>query len=147
MSENTENQGTTRRAVVKGAAWAVPVIAVSVATPLAAASGEPEPCNYVCRPRNPYDGDVQDVLFNGLVMTVIFKASAQNTVDVTVRIPGYPEIHYNLAREDRYVNNGQAHEKPYKAGGSFTINLPVPFDKDRDYLQVQTIHAYDCVAV
>lgn len=42
MSDNTENQGITRRNVVKGAAWSVPVIAVAVATPLAAASGPTE---------------------------------------------------------------------------------------------------------
>lgn len=32
---------TTRRQVLRGAAWAVPVVAVAVATPLAAASTEP----------------------------------------------------------------------------------------------------------
>lgn len=138
----------TRRTVVTAAAWSVPVIAAAVAVPLAAASVTPEePCAYICRPKNPYDGDVQDVTFNGNVMTILFKPSAQNTVDVTVRIAGYSEIHYNLARQDRYVDNGQPHEKPYTAGGSFTIALPAPFNKDRDFLQVQAIHAYDCVAV
>lgn len=45
MRENTavteeiqNNKGLTRRTVVKGAAWSVPVIAAAVATPLAAAS-------------------------------------------------------------------------------------------------------------
>lgn len=32
-----------RRTLIKGAAWAVPVIAAAVAVPLAAASGEPDP--------------------------------------------------------------------------------------------------------
>ena len=35
--------GTTRRTVLKGAAWSVPVIAAAVATPLAAATGSPDP--------------------------------------------------------------------------------------------------------
>lgn len=36
-----ENKGFSRRTVVKGAAWSVPVIAAAVATPLAAASATP----------------------------------------------------------------------------------------------------------
>lgn len=36
--ENTNSKGFSRRTVVKGAAWSVPVIAAAVATPLAAAS-------------------------------------------------------------------------------------------------------------
>ena len=37
--EIQKNKGLSRRTVVKGAAWSVPVIAAAVATPLAAASG------------------------------------------------------------------------------------------------------------
>lgn len=36
-------EGFTRRTIVKGAAWTIPVIAVATATPAAAASGDPEP--------------------------------------------------------------------------------------------------------
>lgn len=40
MTEEVQkNKGLSRRAVVKGAAWSVPVIAAAVGTPLAAASG------------------------------------------------------------------------------------------------------------
>lgn len=39
IEETQKNKGLSRRAVVKGAAWSVPVIAAAVATPLAAASG------------------------------------------------------------------------------------------------------------
>lgn len=39
MEENTQNRGISRRTLVKGAAWSVPVVAAAVATPLAAASG------------------------------------------------------------------------------------------------------------
>ncbi|WP_435743082.1 hypothetical protein [Microbacterium sp. PMB16] len=38
MTEENNNKGFSRRTVVKGAAWSVPVIAAAVATPLAAAS-------------------------------------------------------------------------------------------------------------
>ncbi|MCK2026506.1 hypothetical protein [Microbacterium sufflavum] len=37
--EIQKNKGVSRRTIVKGAAWSVPVIAAAVATPLAAASG------------------------------------------------------------------------------------------------------------
>lgn len=37
-------EGTTRRGVVKGALWSLPVVAVAVATPLAAASTTPLAC-------------------------------------------------------------------------------------------------------
>jgi hypothetical protein len=38
MTEENQSKGFSRRTVVKGAAWSVPVIAAAVATPLAAAS-------------------------------------------------------------------------------------------------------------
>ncbi len=38
--EIQKNSGFSRRTIVKGAAWSVPVIAAAVATPLAAASGD-----------------------------------------------------------------------------------------------------------
>ncbi len=42
IQENLEPQGTSRRTVIKGAAWAAPVVAVAAAVPLASASPEPE---------------------------------------------------------------------------------------------------------
>ena len=43
IQENLEPQGTSRRTVMKGAAWAAPVVAVAAAVPMAAASVvEPE---------------------------------------------------------------------------------------------------------
>jgi hypothetical protein len=41
IQENLEPQGTSRRTVMKGAAWAAPVVAVAAAVPMAAASPEP----------------------------------------------------------------------------------------------------------
>jgi hypothetical protein len=43
MSKNVSAPGISRRQVLAGSAWAVPVIAVAVATPLAAASETPIP--------------------------------------------------------------------------------------------------------
>lgn len=41
MTEEVQNnQGISRRTIMKGAAWSVPVIAAAVATPMAAASGD-----------------------------------------------------------------------------------------------------------
>ena len=41
MQEHVDTRGVSRRTLVKGAAWSVPVVAVAVATPLAAASTTP----------------------------------------------------------------------------------------------------------
>ncbi len=41
MQEELDTHGLSRRTLVKGAAWSVPVVAVAVATPLAAASATP----------------------------------------------------------------------------------------------------------
>ena len=38
MEETTQHNGVSRRTLVKGAAWSVPVVAAAIATPLAAAS-------------------------------------------------------------------------------------------------------------
>lgn len=38
MTEGIQNDAVSRRAIVKGAAWSVPIIAAAIATPLAAAS-------------------------------------------------------------------------------------------------------------
>lgn len=38
---NESNKGTSRRSVVKGAAWSLPVIAIAVAAPAASASEAP----------------------------------------------------------------------------------------------------------
>lgn len=39
VDNNAQHSGVSRRTIVKGAAWSVPVVALAVATPLAAASG------------------------------------------------------------------------------------------------------------
>lgn len=44
--QNTPKSGVTRRVLVKGAAWSVPVIAVAVATPVAAASTTLPPATF-----------------------------------------------------------------------------------------------------
>ncbi|PRB08931.1 hypothetical protein [Microbacterium sp. MYb64] len=46
MTENLPARDVSRRAIVKGAAWSVPVIAVAAATPLAAASETAPEANY-----------------------------------------------------------------------------------------------------
>lgn len=134
----------SRRSVVNAAAWSVPVIAVAVATPLAAASQPPDPPRMLCTPRNPYDGDVEAVSFDGVTMAIIFRRSARNWVDVTVRQAGFKEIHYNLGAPGQPTNN-QPHMKNYTPGGVFTIVLPRPFDAALgDWFQVQTIHPNNC---
>lgn len=46
IEETITQTDLKRRTVIKGAAWSVPVIAAAIATPLAAASGEPPVANY-----------------------------------------------------------------------------------------------------
>lgn len=134
----------TRRTIVLGAAWSVPVIAAAIATPLAAASLPPKPPTLVCTPRNPYDGDLQAVTFDGNTMIILFRTTARNWVDVTVRQSGFKEIHYNLGAPGQPTNN-QPHMKNYTPGGTFVITLPRAFDRTCDWFQVQTIHSDNCV--
>lgn len=128
-----------RRTFVRNAAWAAPVIAAAVAVPMAAASVEPD---LQCTTN---DSDVATVTTSGNILTIFFHATAQNAVDVTIRLAGHQQIHYNLAREDRFVDNGAPHEKPYKAGGSFVITLPRPYDRATDWMQIKTVHNENCV--
>ena len=134
----------SRRALVRSAVWSVPVIAVAAATPHAAASQEAEPRGLVCTPKNVGEGDVEAVAFNGNVMSILFRPTARNWVDVTVRQPGFKTIHYNLGAPGQPTNN-QPHMRNYTPGGAFTIALPRPFDRVCDWFQVQSLHIDDCV--
>lgn len=133
--------GLSRRTVVS-AAWSAPVIALAVALPNVAASQDDDriECNVA-------GGEVESATFEGRTLTIRFHATAQNAVDVTIKMAGHPQIHYNLTRFDRYVDNGQPHERPYLAGGFFTITLPRPYRLATDWIQVRTIHNENCVAV
>lgn len=75
---------TVSRRTVVGAAWALPVILAAVATPLAAASGEPEPVR-VCG-GTPYDNGVYTV--QGNVLTVQYK-TAPDIYEVNARGNGW----------------------------------------------------------
>ncbi|WP_341944872.1 hypothetical protein [Microbacterium sp. LWH11-1.2] len=46
MQDNLSTRDLSRRTLVKSAAWSVPVVAVAVATPLAAASQTPPPATF-----------------------------------------------------------------------------------------------------
>ncbi|WP_309064565.1 hypothetical protein [Microbacterium sp.] len=66
-----ENKGLTRRTVVKGAAWSVPVIAVAVGTPLASASVAPFNATVTANCSNDYDLSVlEGIVGSGLLGTV-----------------------------------------------------------------------------
>lgn len=131
----------SRRTVVS-AAWSAPVIALALALPRAAASQDDD--RIVC---NVNGGEVESATFEGTTLTIRFHATAQNAVDVTIAMAGYEWIHRNLTRRDRFVDNGSAHEFPYDAGGAFAIPLPRPYSLTADWVQVQTIHNENCVAV
>ena len=80
-----------RRTVVLGAAWAVPVIAAAIATPLAAASGEP-----VCDRYHKYNASGQDVADIEITNTAVIVTYRKTTdiQDINVHKPsGNRNIH------------------------------------------------------
>ena len=81
MEDTTQNagqQGLSRRAVVKGAAWSIPVIAAAAATPMSAASGEtivgtPPTASAVCSPVGEFSVTIQTAAgtpLAGLAVTI-----------------------------------------------------------------------------
>lgn len=98
IQENLEPQGTSRRTVMKGAAWAAPVVAVAAAVPMAAASPEPPEAtfafvgtttspkagtnlNFRANGQSLVDGDYEDgaVLTQGELFTFTFANGATAT--------------------------------------------------------------------
>ena len=130
-----------RRQVIKAAAWAAPVVALAATAPLAAASTTPPDLYCVSG-----DSDVKDVQVRGNLLFITFTDQAQNSVDVTIRVSGHPEIHYNFIPEGT-PTNGVPHMKNYKRGETVTIPLGRAYDRDRDWMQVKTIHNENCVIV
>lgn len=136
----------SRRAVIHAAAWSMPVIAVAVAVPLAAASEAPKPPLLVCKPRSVHGGDVEAVTFDGNIMAIKFRPNARNWVDVTIRQQGLAEIHINLGAPGQPTNN-QPRMGNYVPGEVYTIALSRPFDINCDWFQVQGIHPNNCEVV
>ena len=75
-------------------------------------------------------------------MAVHIRASARNSIDITVRIQGR-EVHYNLVPPGT-PTNGVKHMKNYTPGAVFYTPLTEVFDKGRDWFQVRTIHNENC---
>lgn len=77
--------GLSRRSVIHGAAWSLPVIAAAIATPLAAASApQPEDCT-VCG-GTPYDNGVYTVVGRTLVVSY---RTAPDIYEVNARGAGW----------------------------------------------------------
>lgn len=136
MSENID-----RRKLVKAAAWAMPVVALSAAAPMAAAS-TPTP-NLYC---SSGDTDVKDVQVRNGVLYITFADTAQNSVDVTIRQEGEAEQHFNFVPAGT-PTNGVPHMKNYTAGEVVAIQLPRAYSLQRDWMQIKTIHNENCVVV
>ena len=135
---------TTRRDLMKAAAWAVPVVAMSAAVPLAAASTPTLPPKLLCISGDP---DVENVIIDGDNLVITFTKDARNSVDVTIRPVGEAEIHYNFVPQGT-PTNGVPHMKNYTPGDSVVIPLPRNYDRLLgDWLQVKTIHNENCVEV
>jgi hypothetical protein len=60
--------GITRRTVIHGAAWSLPVIAAAVATPLAAASCPPEEAKPITCGGTPYDNGTYTIVGRTIVV-------------------------------------------------------------------------------
>ena len=101
-------QGTSRRTVVKAAAWAAPVVAVAAAAPMAAATVEPEPAGVAMTATNhssieggywvstrPSDVDGEEVPFPSsgdtiVTLTITGAGSANVTAVSPAGISGAP---------------------------------------------------------
>ena len=131
----------SRRQAMLGAAWSLPVVALAVAAPLAAAS--PTQHGIYCVTDDP---DVESVTSANTTMLVHIRSGAQNAIDVTIRQQGYPEYHVNLIPPGT-PTNGVGDQENYVPGEAFIIELWTPFRLDRDFMQVKTVHRENCVAI
>ena len=117
------------------------MVAVAVAAPAHAASTSPD---LQCVSGDP---DVSSVYISGNLLVIQFTPNARNSVDVTIRQKGgAATIHYNLVPPGTPTNN-VPHMKNYTPGGSFTIPLTFPYNRETDWFQVKTIHNENCVEV
>lgn len=130
---------TSRRGVLRAAAWSAPVVALALAAPAAAASGEV----LVCTSNDP---TVESVTLDGRSFIITFRDDASTSVDVTIRQDGFPEIHFNLMPPGS-PDNGVAHERIYTPGGVFAITLHRPYNRAKDWQQTKTIHNENCVVI
>lgn len=138
---NTQNPN--RRQVIKAAAWAMPVVALTVATPAAAAS-TPTPPDLYCTTG---DTDVQDVAYRDGMLWITFAITARNSVDVTIRQVGEAEQHFNFVPQGT-PTNGVAHMRNYSPGEIVPLALPRAYSIQRgDWMQVKTVHNENCVVI
>lgn len=125
-----KNTDLTRRTVVKAAAWAVPVIAVAVATPLAAASGEPT-CERYYR-YEAYGQDVADIEITATAVIItyrkttdiqdinIHKASGNRNIHVDGKVKVKTQVAIPLANcEDPTFVQVHGNNTHYYGGGVF----------------------------
>lgn len=132
---------TTRRAVIKGVVWAAPVVALAVAAPSAAAS-TPD-TEWFC-PAPTSDKTVKSVTFRGNFAYIDTAGGDGGAIDVTIRVQGYGEIHFNGVTQG---HNPGSNTRPYKVGDILVVALPRPYRPGDDWFQVRTIHNENCVEV
>lgn len=94
-----QNAGTSRRALVKGAAWSVPIVAAAVATPAASASPAPEPefqftSSTVSATQNP-DGSYGNIALSNGNFTITGPVGRQSgAIEIQLTAPtGYTATH------------------------------------------------------
>lgn len=135
------SEPTTRRTVIKAAAWAMPVVAMAATAPLAAASTPPD---LICTTG---DQTVRDVRIIDSAILITLTDAASTSVDVTIRLSGHPEIHRNLVPAGT-PTNGVPHMQNYIPGETIVIPTPRKYDRARgDWLQVTTVHNENCAVL
>lgn len=123
-----------RRAVIRGAAWSLPVIALAVATPLAAASGQPG-CSdraHLYRPQD-YSGNgsmgpnhnVAEILVTGSAVIITYRKPV-DLVDINVHKPS---------------GSVNRHENRRVAAGE-SITIPLVDCEDPTFIQVHGNNAH-----
>jgi hypothetical protein len=108
-AEITTNEGISRRTIVKGAAWSIPVMAAAVAAPAAVATGGP---NWDVAVTGNCLNDYEDSVLNGLVSPPL-----RNTVRAALALLG-------LTRPAQRSFTITAAEGTVPAGTTFSLAYP-----------------------
>lgn len=116
--------GLTRRTLIHGAAWSLPVIAAAVATPLAAASCPPEQPEVKVCGGSPYDNGVYTV--SGRTLVISYR-KAPDIYEVNARGAGWTKSYG--------TNYGNA---PKRGALTWTILLPA----EPTWIQVHGFNAH-----
>lgn len=132
---SSAGQPVSRRTLVKGAAWSIPVIGAAVVAPVAMASTDRPADTVTCTAS---DGRI---VFLREDRVDVVTEQGDGAIDVTIRQQGLPEMHYNLVAQG--ANRGD-NQLPFTPGEVVAVRVPRRVDPKIDWFQVATVHPGDC---